>query len=77
MMPANTENKSYRVRWEIDVEAKNVTEAAKEALKIQRDGYMTYNTDALVFSVCPEGKSLNDPTNWVEVDLSAVKRLRR
>jgi hypothetical protein len=76
-MPANTEKKSYRVRWEIDVDARNVTEAAKEALKIQRDGYMSHDTTALVFSVCPEGKSFNDPSSWVDVDLSAIKCLRR
>lgn len=27
----------YRVKWEIDIDAKSVKDAAKEALKIQRD----------------------------------------
>jgi hypothetical protein len=27
----------YRVKWEIDIEAKNPEEAAKKALEIQRD----------------------------------------
>jgi hypothetical protein len=36
--------KSYRVRWEIDIDATSYVEAAKEALKIQRDpgGEATY-----------------------------------
>ncbi len=37
LIPARKTNKPYRVQWEIDVDARSVTEAAKKALEIQRD----------------------------------------
>ena len=52
--------KSYRVRWEIDIDARSVTEAAKKALEIQRDPDST----ALFFDVTD-----NVANNWVGVDL--------
>jgi hypothetical protein len=39
--------KTYRVRWEIDIDAENAGEAAKQALAIQRDPSST----ATVFDV--------------------------
>jgi len=41
---------TYKVRWEIDIDADNVIEAAEKALAIQRDP----NSTATVFEVtCP------------------------
>ena len=44
--------KTYLVTWEIEIDAKSPKDAAKKALKIQRDK----NSTALVFDVIPFGK---------------------
>ena len=67
-MPARKTFKSYRVRWEIDVDARNVTEAAKRALEIQRDPEST----ALFFEVTDSAFVYHGvPVDWVGVDLEA------
>jgi hypothetical protein len=52
--------REYRVRWEIDIEARSEREAAEKAFVTQRDA-----DDALVFGVSLE---LDGP--WTHVDLS-------
>ena len=65
-MPARKTTKSYRVRWEIDVDARNVTEAAKKALEIQRDP----NSAALLFDVTDNVSGVySNLVDWVGVDL--------
>lgn len=56
--------KSYRVVWEIDIDAKSPKEAAKKALKIQRDK----SSMATVFDVIDrDSKSVKPP---VRIDLN-------
>lgn len=52
--------RTYRVVWEIDIDAKSPKDAAKEALRIQRD-----KTDATCFSV------YNSKGRRTDVDLEA------
>ncbi len=56
--------KPYRVRWEIDVDAPNVKEAARKALEIQRDE----NSQATFFEVTDEVGVLH-PQRWKSVNL--------
>ncbi len=51
---------SYVVRWEIDIEANSLEEAAKEALKIQRDP----ESEAIFFEVRRAAAN-----RWQDVDL--------
>ena len=59
----------YKVTWLIDVEAKNPSEAARKALKIQRDP----GSIATVFEVKKPGRR----GKKVVVDLSASGRAAR
>lgn len=58
--------KTYKVIWEIDVEARSYVEAAKEALKIQRDPDST----ATFFEVIEHGSG---DSETVDVDLGKPK----
>ena len=49
-------NKQYRVVWEIEITAQNPEQAAKEAVRIQRDPH----SEALAFYV--EGNGWTDST---------------
>lgn len=60
--------KTYRVRWEIDVEAVNPQHAARKALAIQRDKDST----AAVFDVREQGKR----KKTVRVDLLEPKEVQ-
>ena len=58
--------KSFRVKWEIDVDATDVRNAAREALRIQRD----LNSQALCFDVTDgESYPYNTLSLWIMVDL--------
>jgi hypothetical protein len=62
---------TYRVTWEIDIEAKSAKEAAKQALFVQRDPYST----ATVFDVAYDkitGKGPKKKSAYVheKIDLS-------
>lgn len=60
--------KSYRVIWEIDVDADSPTGAAKEALKIQRDK----NSTASVFEVIE-----HESDEYETVDVFLVENKRK
>ena len=49
-------DRPYLVKWEIDIWANSPKEAAKEALKIQRDP----NSEAVVFKVLENETPCND-----------------
>lgn len=51
---------NYRVKWEIDIEADSPEEAAKEALKIQRDP----DSVATIFDV------IDDNGVTIQIDLN-------
>ena len=69
-----SKTKQYRVRWEIDVEAKDKRDAAKEALKIQRDP----ESCALYFEVSGDVSILDHSRiAWTIVDLQERPRKRR
>ena len=58
--------KSYRVRWEINVDARSAKEAAREALRIQRDP----GSEAIFFDVACQLKTIQYKNwDWVSVDL--------
>ena len=63
--------KSFRVSWEIDVDAKSPRAAAQEALRIQRDPEST----ATVFSV-RETKS-EIPLDDEVIDLSKFRKRKK
>lgn len=58
------EQKTYRVGWVIDVEATSPTEAAKQAVKIHRDG----NSSANCFTVTDK----NGPEKEKVIDLGEI-----
>ena len=73
-MPARKTTKSYRVRWEIDVDARSTKEAAQKALEIQRDPC----SSALFFDVTDDVGSVHDDLiDWVGVDLGIMPVRRR
>lgn len=53
----------YRVSWTIDVSADSPEEAAKEALKIQRDP----ESIAVMFKVCERGRAKLFGTTFVDL----------
>ena len=63
--------KSFRVVWEIDIDAKSALAAAQEALRIQRDPEST----ATVFSVRETNSEI--PLDDEIIDLSKSTRRKR
>lgn len=58
---------NYRVRWEIDIEADSPVEAAREALRIQRE----YGSEATVFEVA---STINpEPWEFTQIDAASYK----
>lgn len=55
----------YRVRWEIDVEAKSPHHAAQLARRIQLDPENT----ATFYKVIPEGSILDTNEHWEQIEL--------
>lgn len=59
--------KSYLVRWEVDVEARNPREAAAEARRIHNEANPQIPGDACVYDVCETGDGDTGP--FIRVDL--------
>ena len=55
--------KEYRVSWTVDVNADSPKEAAKEALKMQRNP----ESDAVVFKVFERGRMKADGVTFVDL----------
>jgi hypothetical protein len=56
--------KTYRVVWEIDIDAENADEAALLALEIQRD----VDSIATIFEVCEFSKLKTRDGYWVTIN---------
>ena len=62
---------TYRVRWEIDVDAESPEDAAQQALEIQRDE----TSSATCFTIAPwipwrhTALPPDEDSKWTEVDL--------
>ena len=70
-------NKQYLVSWEVDVTASNPEQAAREALKIQRDPNETVHTFYVVRGYGTPEQDEEDARTYVELgELSIQKTLR-
>lgn len=62
---------SFRVRWEIDVDAGSPEEAAREALRIQRDP----NSIATCFDVRENGEHIGSEACTWQIDLQEIDEI--